>query len=69
MLSAAHVLIKTKTCAQMQYILSSQYGGGGEVWEMSRSEKWPGGEMAKVGEVEGMSVRAKRESGGWLVKA
>ncbi len=28
--------------------------------------RWRNG---KVGEVEGMSVRAERESGGWLVKA
>lgn len=37
------------TCADSQilYILSSHYGGGGKAWEMSRNEKWAGGEMAK----------------------
>lgn len=55
MLSTAHVLIKTKdTCADAQilYMLSSHCEGGGgggerEAWEMSRSEKQAGGEMAK----------------------
>ena len=70
--STPHVLVKTKTCANAQilYKLSSHYGGGGEgggreAGEMSRSEKQGRWRNGKVGEVEGMSVGAKWESGGW----
>lgn len=55
--------------AQILYILSLHYGGGGggdgEAWEMSRSEKTGRWRNGKVGEVEGMSIGAKRQGGGW----
>lgn len=44
LLSTTHVLIKTKTCADAQilYILTSHYGGGGGV-RNGQVEKWQSG--------------------------
>lgn len=59
----AHVSIKTKETRADALILSRLYSRHGG-W--ARDEKWAGGEM--VGEVEGMSAGAKRESGGMALR-